>query len=348
MGNLWKALVAIFVLLGIFVLVFRGCGDRSSTPDGQSPEKIHEASKPIFQRPRTRLGPKAEGEADALCKEFWGELLSMDMEQIQSFPPRTDKLSLGKGCSKPVTFLQPYHQAFLQACGAFEVLEPGDRDEQKWNQEFGPCLTSLYVYRSALTAWSYKDTPLEKIADPTVLADKMIMAFFGLNTEPGELAQTAERLQELEPDLIAAKKAALIAYALQAIGKKGSESELAWENFDRTKDKLGDTEDSDIEKLDFLKMAYTGAPLVDIDQKAALFSREHLDSGWGPYMQGYVANKRGNRADAIRFVQEARMRENRPEYDAASHALSSDKGSGEVKGAFQVNASANFQEVFSK
>jgi hypothetical protein len=146
------------------------------------------------------------------CANFQIALLGLSIDEIE-FPPKIERMPSPAGCSPSSPRVAKMLRHFSEKCaGSFESIP---KDRAQWEREFGECQVATILLRSTLAVDARPQRPLSEITDMRELADLLVAQFgeFFSGLNPGsarELAAIADRMAELDPNLVPAAKAGAI------------------------------------------------------------------------------------------------------------------------------------------
>lgn len=291
-----------------------------SPSDAPAASGLPSPRKELYTAPRTALTPAPGQPAPSeACLKLWNDLRGMDLAQADLALPAAS------GCDKLPPELTRWHDQYLQQCA-------GARSHA--------CEEALYGYRAAATELLTKDVPLRDISDPKVLTDKMLARLQSDGKAAG-IAEAAERLLELDPDMPYAARASAMSRLEDAQATAaGKPTDPHWQKVDEALDRASRGKDDPQPYLE-TKLYAENVRYADpqrLRESAAEISRAHPALGVGPYHEAWAEHQAGNRERAVELLREAIRRQ--PQDPRFQGTLDSIK-KGEAQ-PFQVNLSFQF------
>lgn len=324
---------AILVFVTVLVLTLlkfchRGSGspaDEIATTSSKEHSLPREREKEIFQAPRAPIAIE-NPEVSEACKAYWNELRAIDFRELTQFPPKADLLPSSENCATVPQSMANIHSKLLASCQGIESAYHEDMSETDWKVLSSQCYESLYLYRAMITDFATQQIPYAQMTDPRLVSDKLILRF---EESPAKGKEAAKRLLELEPEMMAAKKALFISEFDDALKNASGSGDEKWLAVSEALDRLRDSDDPEILEMRIGAEIFQYGDPDRVEQVAEEISKNHPERGVGPYNLAWAANKKGNREEAIRWVEEAIRRDpSDPRYRQTLSTLQQASGGG--------------------
>jgi tetratricopeptide (TPR) repeat protein len=312
-------LLALAIATALFWLRRPAPAPQKPVRETQPAPQLPQPRKELYTAPRTPIAPPRAMGISTACAQFWDGLRGLDLSQKDTHFPSA------AGCELMQPTLQKWHKLYLEAC------KVGRTDA---------CDEALYGYRAAVTDSLTEQVPLAEISDPRVLTDKMVARLLRENGSPADVADVAERLLQLDPDMPQAARAAAVSRLSAAQSAAGKPDDPLWKKVDEALEQEGRSIEADPRSYYETRLYAENLRYSDperLRERAEEISKQRPELGVGPYHEAWAEFDSGHKQRAIEMLQEAIRRE---PGDARFRATLENLQRGDTQ-PFQVNLGFN-------
>jgi len=296
----------------------------ASNPIPPAPVPVVAKPDPEFKKivvaPKPAIAPEAKPHLSLECRNFWNGLRGLQLAELVDSNPRREPLPQGKACAQVPPELQTIHAQYEESCKTIANVDLLSASRAN-SPEVVRCRSDLMMYRAKLSDWLTREMPIAEIRDVGILSDKLIARF---QDDPEEGGKIADRILEINPDLMPAAKASLMGRLIQAQKKSG---EKEWEAVDSALDRvkrLAKADPSETFETETVLQDIRYRDLNKVKEKAKQISEENPSLGIGPYLQAWTKMREGDTPGAQALLKEAVRREpNTPRYQDSLKKLES-------------------------
>jgi hypothetical protein len=229
-----------------------------------------------------------------------------------SVPPRIPSLPPSARCPDLSGRLNQLHGTHAAACAAF-ALPPAGLPLESWVASARPCLQAMALYRSSLVDELTHDLVTAELADPALLADRLVSRLYANDFEAAE--QAALRLLALDAGNYPAAKALLLIAVLTAgESAHAKPDDPLWARVDAalaTARGFHWGDEAQLAEIELIALRQRNDDFRRVEARATEVSGALPTSGVGPYYMAWAYEARKDRVAALAHTGEAVRREPR-------------------------------------